>query len=160
MPNKKPNKPPLLKIGNARILFRNFAGREKKFNRKGDRNFCVVIEDPAQAQKLANDGWNIRVRPAREGEKDPLCYLPVAVRFDNYPPNIYMKTRRNRTRLDEEAVESLDYAEIRDIDLIINPSVWEANGKTGIKAYLKTMYVVIEEDEFAEKYASDEYPEE
>ena len=151
---------PLLKLEDVRLKFRNFAGREKKYNRAGDRNFCVVIDDPVKAQELANEGWNVRVSTPREEGDAPESTIQVAVRFDNFPPNIYMITRRGHTRLDEEAVEALDYAEIRHVDLIINPSRWETNGKTGIKAYLRTMYVVIDEDEFAEKYANYEYPEE
>lgn len=30
---------------NARLIFRNFEGREEQYNRKGDRNFGLVIED-------------------------------------------------------------------------------------------------------------------
>ena len=45
-----------LVIENARLLFRNFSGRESKYNRAGQRNFCVYIDDPQDVQKLADDG--------------------------------------------------------------------------------------------------------
>lgn len=140
-----------LNIENARIGFRNFAGKEGRFNAKGIRNFCVFLDDDI-ANDLERDGWNIKWLNPRDDSDDRQAYLSVAVRFSNIPPKIYQITSRGKTQLDEEVVIVLDYAEIINVDLTINPSSWEVSGKKGIKAYLKSMYVTIAEDAFADKY--------
>lgn len=138
---------------NCRIIFRNFAGEQSQYNRAGDRNFCVVIEDMDVAKRLENDGWNVKYLPALDEDGEDTPYLPVAVSYNYNPPTIVMLSSKGRTILDEDTVNILDYAEIENVDLIVNPYNWDVNGKSGVKAYVKSMYVTIREDALARKYA-------
>lgn len=144
----------LLEIENAQIIWKNFAGEPDKFHTKGGyRNFNVILDDPEEAQRLADDGWNVKIRTYNGEEgKEPLNTLEVCVSFENYPPKVVMVTSRNKVELDDESIRCLDTADILSADLIISPYHYDVNGKQGIKAYLKTAYITIEEDRFAEKY--------
>lgn len=138
----------------VRILFRNFAGKEGQYNREGDRNFAVLLDEKI-AEMMDTDGWNVKVLRPREDEEDasPQPYLPVSVNYKGRPPRIVMITSRNRTVLDESQVEMLDWVDIINVDLIVRPYEWTVNGKSGIKAYLQSMYVTIQEDPLEAKYA-------
>lgn len=136
----------------VRIGFRNFSGKEGQYNRAGDRNFAVFLE-PDIATHMIEEGWNVKqLRPREEGDA-PQDYIQVTVGFKGKPPRIVMVTSKGRTNLGEEEVNILDWAEIRNVDLIIRPYSWEVNGKTGVKAYLQSIFVTIEEDELDLKYA-------
>ena len=141
-------------IEDARIIFRNFAGKEGMYNREGDRNFAVLLDDePAKA--MEEDGWNIKYLKPREDDEDqtPQAYLQVSVNFKGRPPNVTMISSRGRTTLHEDEVEMLDWVDIRQVDLIVRPYHWVVNENSGVKAYLKSIFVTIEEDELDLKYA-------
>ena len=138
----------------VRIIFRNFSGKEGQFNREGDRNFAVLIDDKV-ATAMLEDGWNVKWLRPREEEEDeaPQAYLPVSVNFKGRPPRIVLITSRGRTNLDEDSIEMLDWADIINVDLIVRPYEWTVNQKSGIKAYLQSLYVTIEEDALELKYS-------
>lgn len=138
-------------ISNAKILFRNFSGKEGRYNPAGRRNFTVLLSHD-MAEKLERDGWNVRYLEPRDDTSDVQPCLQVSVRYDNYPPKIALVTSHGISILDEETVGTLDLAEIENVDLTISPYKWSVGDKTGIKAFAKTMYVTIAEDPWESKY--------
>lgn len=139
-----------VRIDNARIAFRNFAGAEGKFNPAGNRNFCVFLNTDI-AKKMENDGWNVRWLEGREDDPQPM--ISVKLNFGNYPPKIVLVSDGKLSLLTEENVNVLDFAELDKIDLILRGYNWEFSGKKGIKAYLKTGYFTLTVDELAKRYS-------
>lgn len=140
-------------VENADIIFRNFAGREGPYNSVGDRNFCLLLDRELE-QRLRREGWNVKELKAREEGDTPRPYIQVTVNYKKgRPPRCVMITSRGRTDLGADEVEIFDYAEIKKADIILNPYSWDVNGNHGIKAYLKTAFVTINEDELELKYA-------
>ena len=142
----------ILQIGDASIIYRNFAGVGSKFNREGDRNFAVRIPDTELADKLVEEGWNVKIKDPKEEGDLPFMFLPVKIKFNDRGPVVYLKTGRNMVKLDEESISCLDNIDILGVDLDIRPYDWEVNGKTGRTAYLQSICVTQDIDRFAARY--------
>ena len=155
----------ILQIDDARIIFRNFAGAASKFNRAGERNFALVIDDETIADELVKEGWNVKIKPGRDEDEAPFMHLPVKVKFNDRGPAVYLVTGGKRNRLDEESVACLDDVDILSVDMDIRPYDWviqegTPDEKSGRTAYLQSICVTQEIDRFAARFADEEYPEE
>ena len=144
----------ILQIDDAKIIFKNFEGRGDKFNREGDRNFSLLIEDPNTADAMVKEGWNVRIKPGRDEDEEPFMRLPVKVKFTDYGPNVYLNSAGNVTKLDEESIGCLDNIDIESVNMDIRPYDWDVNGRTGRTAYLQSMEVVQRIDRFSARYAN------
>lgn len=146
---------------NAKLCFKNFAGKETDYNAAGARNFCVVLNDEL-ANELIEKGWSIKVKPPREGFEDDGNFntLKVNVKFSatgERNPQIVRICNGNKATLTESNVASLDWDDIENVDLRIRPYNWERGGKKGVAAYLESMYVTVADDELARKYSEDDF---
>ena len=141
-------------IEDARILFRNFSGKTSPQNPRGDRGFSVVL-DPAVVPQLQADGWNVKFLQPREEGDEQTPILNVAVRYGVVDPTVFMVQGKKKTLLDEDTIGILDSMDIISCDMIITPYTWTVQGKSGVKAYIKNLYVNCEEDVFAGKYDFD-----
>lgn len=154
-----------LVIENAEIIFRNFRGIDRGYNPKHEKSFSLLMRpERFDIDAMIADGWNLKKLKPREGHEEEAVnyHLPVTVRFDNFPPKIFLvtkvssedeKPRYRKTLLDEESAFMIDTAEIRNVNVeISHGKTYDFNGMVGIKAFLKTMYIELVEDRFDDLY--------
>lgn len=148
-------------LEDARLIFKNFAGKQTEFNSEGDRNFGVLLDDEL-AKELENDGWNVKYLKPREDAEDPEYrqpWLKVKVKYGKIPPIAVLINSRGKIRLDEDNINQLDWTRISNVDLVIRPYNYPATNfsPAGVAAYLKAIYVTVQEDDLESKYANIEW---
>lgn len=145
-----------IKLEDARLIFKNFQGKRNDFNDEGNRTFGVCIPDEL-VDDLVADGWKIRYLKPKHDDPDEYRqpWLSVRVKFEMYPPIVVLINSRGKVRLDETTISQLDWSSIKTCDVIIRPYNYPSvKGRpAGVSAYLKALYVTINEDEFELKYA-------
>ena len=146
-----------LQMDDAKIIFKNFAGRGGKYNREGDRNFSVKITDPDIADVLIENGWNVKIKPPYEEGDMPDMTLKVKVKFSKYGPNVYLQSGDARRKLTEKTVDIIDRINIDRVDLDIRPFDSEVQGKEWRTAYLDNILVYQRLNRFATEDECDSY---
>lgn len=145
-------------IENAKIMWRNFSGKQTLYNAAGDRNFVVFL-DKEDAEQLREAGWNVKtVKPKPEADPDTpeQDFIQVTVKFSKKEnarqPRVVLITDSQRAVLGEEDLNLLDWAEIENADLKFRSFYWEMGEKHGFTAYLEAIFVTIVEDALEKKY--------
>lgn len=157
----------ILQIDNARIKYRNFAGVGDKFNREGDRNFALIIDegtigtDPTvrSAEEIRDilrkdvnkygAGWNVKTKEF--DDRDPSIYMTVKIKFTDRT-TVYLRSNGNQRELDEESIDILDKIDILSVDLDIRPYDDTINGRPFRAAYLHSIRVTQDVDRFKASY--------
>ena len=160
---------PCLEFEDAKVIFRNFRGEDYGYNAQHKKGFSILLNpDDYDIKGMIADGWNIKPLKPREGYEDEGVnyHLPVEVRWDKLPPVIWLITqtgiseegrpRYKRTKLDEESSFVIDTADVIQVQVKISGNSYDVNGNTGIKAYLKEMFIELAPDRFEAMYDWDE----
>lgn len=158
----------ILEIENAEIWENtmNCSQRETQYGRPDKPNFSIIIRDVEMAERLREDGWNIKQRK-QYSEDDPITYsLNIAIGYQENPksplePEVHLVTFRgdkvkSNVILSKDTIGTLDGLEFYHVDLYIRPRFWYEGNTKKIKAYLKEGYFCIYENRFKTKYAVEE----
>jgi hypothetical protein len=142
-----------LEDANIKWGWSNWDGRaDGGFNNEGDHNFTVSLP-PELGEKLKSEGWNVKTYEAREEGDPPEYTLEIKISYKFNPPKIYFIKNDRKVRIwDERDLADVTRAATKQVNVVFTPSRWERNGRSGITAYVRELYVEIRESRFADKY--------
>lgn len=146
----------ILDLQNAELImnFRNFRGIDRGKYPTSYPNFAVYVPEELVPEMLKDD-WDIHEDNYHIAEGEPpRHYINVKVRFNSeneaLQPQIFVNSNGKLTKLDKDTLGRLDYDEIEHVDLRVNGSYSERNGKR--YGYASRMVVDIKPDWFDQKY--------
>lgn len=148
----------LVFIENTSFIFdTNFSGDPKRDRYNNDqRKANLIIPDINQAERLIDEGFNVRTTKPRVGEEEgfvPRYFISVKLNYDSpWPPKVYLVTEENDgVLLDAESVCCIDTMWVDKVNAVLNPY----EGPNGKSLYVKSMEVFqrIDDDPIASKYS-------
>ena len=147
----------LVIIEGSRFIFNtNFSGDPKRDTFGSDqRKANIIIPDEDQANRLLNEGYNVKMTKPRPGEEDgftPTYYISVKLNYESaWPPKVYIVNDDGRgVLLDDETVGCVDDMWIESVNAVLNPY----EGRNGKSLYVKSMEIFqkMDDDPISAKY--------
>ena len=149
-----------LEVQGAGIIFKNFSGAPTEFNPAGGKRTFSLVLPKELADDLAEEGWNIRRRSAKDDGDEDMFYTEIVVNMNSkYPPKLHIlyryDDREKLVLLDEASLDELDNNLLSDVDILIHPFNHGRSNSAGatVKGYLKSLYATqVPSVEFGGKY--------
>lgn len=145
-----------INITDGEIAYSNFSGRPTQFNPDGGVRTVTFVIPYDAADQLIADGWKIREQQIDdEGHIRYLLEAKFTFRTRNgqpRDPKIFIVRNDRLVHMTEETIDTLDRADILSVDAVLGASYWEWGGRSGITAYINSMYITIKDNPVDEKY--------
>jgi len=139
----------MLQLDDCSIIFKNFSGKAGMYNKEGDKNFCIKVDEEliSQLENCKNKdgkGWNVKLYTPKPDDKfkdkdlTPFHYLKVKIGNGNIPVQIEIdgvtSVCQDITSLDGLHIDHAD-VDLSAYDGIVNGAPFRAAYLKGMKVY-------------------------
>lgn len=133
----------------------HFSGLRDEFHEDGEYDFTITLPEDT-AIELRDLGWtSVKPNEPRE-EGDPIEWtmqIKLSDRFD-LPAVYFIKGNRRIRMKNMRELADIRRGTCKKLSVVITPSPWSRpDGKSGVTAYAKEMWVEVNESRFSAAYA-------